>query len=268
MEYFDQTPGKGIKEKNMYIMHLDTPRIIILCSVVIGIIIISFLLGMNLTKTGDKSDGMLGHKDTLGDFAVTDRAPEGGIIPPAGDEGLPPAEPDLAKNPPSAVDDKSKNLSSRPDDHLAGAKSTPPADILTSENLKEVSPSMPEVKKATPVDDDSKAIKKSETKKNKRSKKQKVVEVSSGEKSLKPAETLKNQYSIQVAAFDMRSKATHEIESLKKLSYDAYMDKTQVKGKNFFRVRIGPIASKKKAIDVLNELQENNKYGESFLIKE
>jgi cell division septation protein DedD len=258
MEYFDQTPHKGIKEKNMYVLHLDTPRVIILCSVIVGIIVISFLLGMNLTKPGDPQ------KDAAGDFSISENG-----LAPTGDDGLPPPETELAKNPSLPHDEKGAEPPAKLNDHPAiGAKNAPPADIITSENLKDIAPPTAEVKKATASDEDPKINKRNEPRKTKRSKKQKVVEVSSGEKGLKDADAVKNHYSIQIAAFDTRSKAQHEISALKKLSYDAYMDRTQVNGRNFFRVRIGPIASKKKAIDMLNELQENDRYDESFLIRE
>jgi cell division septation protein DedD len=258
MEYFDQTPHKGIKEKNMYVLHLDTPRVIILCSVVVGIIVISFLLGMNLTKPGDPQ------KDIAGDFSIAENG-----LAPAGDDGLPPPETELAKNPPLPHEEKGAEPPAKLNDHPAiGAKNEPPADIITSENLKDIVPSNAEVKKANAAEDNVKLHKKSEPGKTKRSKKQKVVEVSSGEKGLRNADAVKNHYSIQIAAFDTRSKAQHEISSLKKMSYDAYMDRTQVNGRNFFRVRIGPIASKRKAIDMLNELQENERYGESILVRE
>ena len=59
-----------------------------------------------------------------------------------------------------------------------------------------------------------------------------------------------------------------EVKKLKDLNYDAYFDKTQVKGKDFYRVRVGPLASKDKALQMLDEIQQNPRYEESFVTQE
>ena len=53
MEHFDEK--QGIREKSLYTFHLDTPRIVIAVSVFLGIVALTFLLGMTFTK-GDKVD--------------------------------------------------------------------------------------------------------------------------------------------------------------------------------------------------------------------
>ena len=62
-------------------------------------------------------------------------------------------------------------------------------------------------------------------------------------------------YVLQVASFDKLDVAKKEVSTLKSMKYDAFMDKTSVKGKTFFRVRIGPVAMKDKALQMMNELQ-------------
>ena len=54
MENFDHQHQENMKEKQFYLLHLDTPRIIIVSSVIIGLIVISFLMGMNFIG-GDSS---------------------------------------------------------------------------------------------------------------------------------------------------------------------------------------------------------------------
>jgi len=75
-------------------------------------------------------------------------------------------------------------------------------------------------------------------------------------------------YSIQIGSYDTNDKAKAEISSLKKMNYDAFLDKAVVNGKNYYRVKIGPISAKGKAIDMLREIQETSKYSESYLVKE
>lgn len=268
MEQFDQFPPKGIKEKNMYVLHLDAPRIVILCSVVLGIIIISFLLGMNLTKSGGKGSELLSQKDALHDLTATDPLGEHSILPPA-EEGLIPPAADLSKLPPSAFDDRTQGSVAK-NNEIPPDKNTGSRDILTSENIKDIIPPAHEMKKASSESDETRPKKRPDRKKTAKSKKNRVVEVSSEEanKSERTGRTIKGHYAIQLAAFDSRAKAATEVANLKSQDYDAYLDKTVIRGKSFFRVRIGPIASRKKAVGLLNEMQENGNYSESYLIKE
>ena len=75
-------------------------------------------------------------------------------------------------------------------------------------------------------------------------------------------------YVLHVASFDKLVAAKKEVSALKSLKYDAFTDKTAIKGKTFFRVRIGPVAVKEKAIQMMNELQNNDRYAECFVVKE
>ena len=83
-----------------------------------------------------------------------------------------------------------------------------------------------------------------------------------------PAVKKQKGFIIQVASFDNRKKAQDETDSLKKLSYDAYIDRASVNGKDYYRVRIGPIISQKKASSVLNAVQNEDRYRASYMIKE
>jgi hypothetical protein len=47
---FDNIAGQApVREKNMYLLHLDTTRIIILSAILVAVVAVSFLLGMNFT---------------------------------------------------------------------------------------------------------------------------------------------------------------------------------------------------------------------------
>jgi DedD protein len=136
--------------------------------------------------------------------------------------------------------------------------------------VNEVVPSKPVVKKE---DDKSAKTAKVSSKKQlqKKSKSTKseaddVVEVSSG----KPKTDKKNQHGffVQCASLDRIEKAKTEVQKLKELEYDAFFDKKELKGKDFYRVRIGPIATKDKALQMLEEIQQNSRYEESFIVHE
>jgi cell division septation protein DedD len=266
MDNFDDFQQKGIKEKNMYVLHLDAPRIIILSSVLIGVIVVSFLIGMNFTKTSDKTDPIFGGKEAIQDFPLSDGNVDGKGISPLADEGLNPPSSDLPKE--NALNSNSDSKQSNNNALIIPSdKNGTSNDVINSEHVKEVVPSSNDIKHADSSYDEPKVIKPKAQQKSKNAKKQRVVEVVSREKSTKSSMT-KGGYSIQVAAYDRKAKAIEEINSLKKMSYDAFFDKSQVNGKRYYRVKIGPIASKNKAIEMLNELQENSKYGESYLVKE
>ncbi|MBN1495118.1 MAG: hypothetical protein JXA07_00005, partial [Spirochaetes bacterium] len=52
MEQFD-IPHQRVKEKSVYQLNLDAPRIILISAAIIGIVLGSFLLGTNFIKGGD-----------------------------------------------------------------------------------------------------------------------------------------------------------------------------------------------------------------------
>jgi len=102
-----------------------------------------------------------------------------------------------------------------------------------------------------------------------KTRKKNIVEVSSdNEKFYKKDSSRKKLFAIQVVSHDTKVKALNEIKKLKKLNYKAFIENSVVNGRKYFRVRIGPIASKQKALRTLNEIQNLNRYEESYMIKE
>ncbi len=267
MEQFDEMRAKGMKEKNMYILHLDTPRLIIIGAVFIGVIIISFLLGMNLTHPGSKAEDTFASKDALYDFPITENPADTKSALSITDEHIPGITPDTSKNSILPPDEKSRDYFAKNNESVAAGKNPASSDILTSDTIQEVIPPMEPEKRPAVENPKQTAKHKNIAKKEKPAKKHRIVEVSSKEKNY-DASTHKKGYAVQVASFDKRAKALAEVESLKKLSYDSYIDRSLVNGKNYFRVRIGPIASKNKAVDVMKEIQTNSRYEESYLVKE
>jgi cell division septation protein DedD len=284
MENFDPKPN-GVKEKNLYIVHLDTPRIIILSSVIIGIITAAFLLGMTFMKD-DKQDSrnltnssMNFDENRAADILRSDIPP----IPIEGDDY------NSIEDKIVSVDENKNNVSANEDNKTALENNVAlgkdeikhdKGDIFTNANIKEIIPpanekdrsSKQEKKIATNTnkDNNKKAVvavkdnKKDNAKQNNANDKTKVYGVS------RNVEEKKNQgsFSVQVASYDNISKAEHEREILKSKKYDAYIEKGFVNGKNYFRLRVGPVSSQKEAFSLLNDLQSDSRYAESYIVTE
>ena len=93
MEDFATKEQKGIKEKSIYILHLDTPRIIILTSVIIGLVIIAALIGMNINKQDQKDNESFAHDNAVLENLTTDSSekpniPENNIDSPLNSDNI------------------------------------------------------------------------------------------------------------------------------------------------------------------------------------
>jgi cell division septation protein DedD len=282
MENFEPKPT-GVREKNLYVVHLDTPRIIILASVVIGIVTASFLLGMTLMKDDKPSKGSLALNEfniddkngmdifnkevpPLPDFSIEGNS-EGDTVP---GEGLA-AELEDSKNDFSAQDNKEGT-------DIADS-ATGKTDILTGDNIKEIIPPVKKEKK--PVKKNVKQakaepVKKQQTPKKAARKESSIAARPENNKSSHVKEVSRDieprrqagGFAVQVASYDVLARAEKERNLLKSKRFDAYIDRTVVNGKNYFRVRIGPLSSKDRAFSLLQEIQSDNRYAGSYLVKE
>jgi cell division septation protein DedD len=285
MENFDPKPN-AVKEKNLYIVHLDTPRIIILSSVVIGIITAAFLFGMSFMKEdkpGSKEftiSGMNFDDSKTADMLGADipPIPGEGFVEGGADDKI--AALDENKNNSAIIDESSPAKSTEiasANAEIGHAKS----DILTNENIKEIIP--PAGNKSKTVSKTEKVVKndkkiessnakkiaakdnkKAEIKRDSSNSKSRVYEVSRNVDEKKSYDS----YAVQVASYGTLSQAEHEKALLKSKRFDAYIDKGVVNGKNYFRVRIGPVSSSKKAYDLLNDVQSDSRYAASYMVKE
>ncbi len=288
MEHFDAKPQNRVKEKSVYLLHLDTPRIIILSCVLIGVLIVAFLVGMNLSRDGESSRNQLAQRELMltppppgAEMAPQD--PSAKSAPPTLDEELA-VTPSPTPDAPSAVP---PSTASAEPDKSAGQKGQAPAiasnaqprkdsgDVLSRESIKEIIPPANAVNDAGRKSADVKDTRKSRHAKSSRRERaasaQRTVEVSSKtveSREAKAEQRAEHGYSIQVGSFDTREKARRESQNLKNLRYDAFVENAQVNGRRIFRVKIGPIASRQKAVKVLSEVQEVHPYEGSYLTKE
>jgi len=288
MEQFDGKAPRGVKEKSVYQLHLDTPRIIIISSVIIGVIIISVLVGMNLKKA-DGTDGDIAKKDGLELplsnaekelSMLANKVPGMGETPPAAKPGeLSDKDKLFQKDPAGAI---IPGGPAKPDGAAHPEKEAAPSgDILTKDNIKEIIPPVREASldkpkkhklakeaKGKKKDGEPARMSAGTKEREKKAKKNKVVEVASKTKDADDPAPRRHGFMIQIGSYDNRTKADAEKARLEKMNYDAFVDKTMKNGKRYFRVRVGPIASKRNAINTLNDLQDNTRYRDSFMVKE
>jgi cell division septation protein DedD len=253
MEHFEEK-NQNIKEKNVYSLHLDTPRIVLISAAIIGIIAASFLIGMNFIKKPDNRD--LAKNDVIFDSNKdTDLFSEKQPLPAdPGRNEVKPLDTDPVKIDPKKNDATGLITSDNFKEPVA-----PVADIEKIDKKK--SAKNKETKKVVKKEKKSEKIKPVKNKKEKAS----IVEVSDADVE---AKTMTGKYVIQVASYDEKFRAEQELQSLKDLNFKAHIDRKKISGKDFFRLRIGPIATKEKAIKMLNGIQENPRYGESFMVRE
>ncbi len=267
MEQFN-IPHQKIREKSVYLVHLDAARIAVLSAAVIGIIIASFLLGMNFVRGGEGGKNQI----TKGD--VFDATRELDLL-----KGNIPGQPDMEELSRSA-DDKLLSLD-RLDLPATDAKEekTPeePANLLTRENIAPPvhsertveKKSTVSVKKKSRVKDasysaGSRQKRAPEKKTARKSGSSRVVAVSGNAKKPKGD----GLFTVQVASYDTLDRASYEVGALKRMQYDAYIDETRVDGKRYYRVRVGRSASKVRALELLQEIQGVDKYRESYMVRD
>ncbi|MDY6970394.1 MAG: SPOR domain-containing protein [Spirochaetota bacterium] len=257
-----------IKEKNFYLLHLDIPRIIIISCVLVGIMIASFLIGININNEGNNND-LFSEEDSLFKIPVENNNNflENNSIPS-------PLEGEIV-NKNVLEDEKAPLLGKNEILQFNDIKDDEPSMVEKEKNLltipaknisKDVTPPVKGVTKTAEKKHKITKRKKSSPKKKKR-KRSKVLEASSTKKKPPVVKTDQSHYVIQVASFDKKFKAISESRNLEKLRYDAFIENSRVNGKKYYRVRIGPIFSKKKAINMLNGVQEIERYQDSYMIK-
>ena len=274
MEHFE--PNRApVKEKSVYLLHLDAPRIIILSSVIVGLVIIAFLIGMNRSSDGPK--------------AVADASQNSMLFSPEKIPGIDtsaiPAPPHtgeasalFSETPPASPLDGA-SAQALIGDNTAEKGSSKGADILTADNIETIIPpslsknTQPSEKKTAQAE--KKVQKKKDTsrasaKKSRKKEDTKVVEVSS--RVSKPEKTsskvIRSGFSVQVGAFDTRTKAEKQLKELKAMHFETFIDKANVKGKSYYRVKVGPVPTRDEAVGLLKNVHRHPEYASSFMIKE
>lgn len=274
MEQFDDRNVNRMKEKNVYLLHLDAPRIIIISCVLVGVLIVAFLIGMNLSGDGGQDTRTTAQREMLFN-PIPDEPGNQGELQAMDPPGAPDSAAPGADIVTPSKDAQKQATPEAPASSIASNKSaaTDPArdeskDVLTQDNTREIIPPASTVKRerkervaADRPKSRSRAVRKEE-----RPRSHKTVEVVSRTEGAERGS--RGGYSIQVSAYDNQATARREVAKLKEHRYDPYIENTRIGGKKYFRVRIGPISSRKEAVKLLEEIQEMNRYERSYLIRD
>ncbi|MCX7679347.1 MAG: SPOR domain-containing protein [Spirochaetes bacterium] len=281
MEHFDDFSNNRGKEKNVYLLHLDATRIVIITCALLGVIIIAFLIGMNFSPE-ERND----HHGTITNEALLAPLPDDPIRTPNETHTPIPNESDVPEktssetatavlNPEhnahtSAHSSPQKNSTANSEKLTTHHHDKEGQDLFAQGNGSETVPpakTTPSEQKTKPLPQASR-VKKSADKyqQEKNTSRHRTVEVAS-----KPHRTHiapKEGFSIQVASYASRTKALQEVNRLKEHRYDPFIEATHINGRNFFRVKIGPLSTRKEAEKILEELKEMNRYDHSYITRE
>lgn len=286
MENFDARNQNRVREKSVYLLHLDTPRIIILSCVIIGVLVVAFLVGMNINSGQSPSQNMISQKDMLfnpppADLAIPGQE-ETPVMPQPGDSD--PAPSQMAETSPQGAQGTQETVvpgaaqSAQTAQSTVNSRNTAPAvsgsaeprDVLTRDNIREIIPPASTVKK-----DKTTRIAKRQTherkaraeKKTRRSRSRETVEVSSDARESR-ASRVRDGFSIQVGSFDSRAKAQKAVDDLKTRRFDSFIERTTVDGQQYYRVKVGPLSSQQRASRMLSDIQEMRQYQSSYIVRE
>jgi DedD protein len=273
MEHFDDMQTNRTKEKSVYLLHLDTPRIIIIACALVGILIIAFLIGMNFS-TEERSERHV----AAGNEAIFAPLPD----EPANGEAHAVERPNEPETAEKAPQDHAQNAAAADSKAPSPAISTPAKDsaekavaqksekesrdLLTQDTAHDIIPAktQPQEKKSKSHHAISRSKKNSEGERvQPKNKQHRTVEVAS--KTVRSDTAPREGFAVQVAAYSSHAKALQEVNKLKEHRYDPYIENTRLNGKNYFRVKIGPISSRKEAVKVLDEIKEMNRYEHSYI---
>lgn len=278
MQHFDDYSPNRNKEKNVYLLHLDATRIVLIICALLGIVIIAFLIGMNFPNE-EQND----HQLTTATEALLAPLPDEPTQVPSEHRTFPSHEMEMS--------DKSTNstTSLKPEQKPPSQTSVAPAkqnsvssEPTTISKTEKQDHDLPFSGSGSEISSSEKSqLLERKNKHHSALQKKKNIERHSHERTRIASKTVevasknsridvlhKEGYSVQVAAYSSRSKAIDEVNRLKSHRYDPFIEATHVNGKSLFRVKIGPIASRKEAEKILDELKEMNRYQHSYITRE
>lgn len=111
------------------------------------------------------------------------------------------------------------------------------------------------------------AVQKAKTKMEKEA----ATEDNTPEPAQKPAEeakteTAQRQWTVQVNAFPDERSAQRLVERLKQKGYDAYLVTANIKGRDWYRVRVGHFASRGQTKELLEDLQTKENFTKAIAV--
>lgn len=285
MEHF-QDQDSRVKEKSVYLLHLDTPRIILVSAVIIGVVAGAFLLGMNIINGDtqqhpvlfeDENSEMLSATfgegdqpvDSLFDSIETESTTdsEGDILSADSIADLTGSEKNTGEKSEteSSVADAASVSITTPDKKPSSSPEPARTTARTNTQERKTEPEK-ETRTAASKPQERKPVQRAEPR---NSDVREVVYRSSqgnARSDVRPAS--RHGFSIQIASYDTMGKAEREVSRLKEMRYDAYVDSSTVNGRQFYRVRVGPFDGQPRAFSTLNAIQKIDRYSDSYIIHE
>lgn len=240
MEQFNNQYEEEVKEKSIYLVHLDNARILILVSVFVGIIALSFLIGMKFS--GGPSDSIFpdsaSQKEVLESQIESQKEDDLDALLAKEDslDSLDSLDDELMKEDAVVTPEKAENIvPEKKESKPVVAKTTTPKKTATAEPKKKVV--------AVSVDNSTRSHVQQES---------------------QPVRSTKG-FSIQIASFDTKNKAARESDTINRMNYDSFVATATVQGKTYYRVKIGPFANKSEAFATLENLQSTTRYKDSYI---
>ena len=268
MEHFEEQ-GKRVREKSVYLLHLDGPRIVLIGSLIVALVAGSFLIGMHFMKPSDNASDL-----RLGSELESDRPFDvaRGNMPELPSDSMGTINPDGSIVMDNENDKESGDKREDDDtiDLITGdsiTQTTPPDNTVEKKRDREAKVSTKnESEKKTRKKEPAVEKKKDPAPKREKKNDSRVVAVSVPDYGMK--KTASPYFAIQIVSYDNRGRAKKEVDRLRDLKYDAYIDHSRVSGKRYYRVRIGPITNKEKAFATLDRVQSLERYRESYMVRE
>ena len=255
MEHFEQniTPQR---EKSYYTLHLDTTRILILASVAIVFIGFAYWVGSYSFKGKETKPKLAtkSHHMLPSESISIPSSPHSGEIS-------------------SLFENKTNDFKPFEENYkMLETVNEKPSEIAIVDETKIVLPVTPKkttvktnqtntkkVNNAKVTPQNVKKPDKPVTQTEKAPKNKNVVEVVSV-----PVTASQGGFAIQMGSFDTRAKAQRLSNTLE--DYDTFIEHVKINGRDAYRVKIGPIGTKREAMNMLNELQEDDKYADCWLV--
>lgn len=262
MENFNQneTENSKVKEKSIYLLHLDNSRIIVLSSIIIGIIAVAFLIGMKISDSANAEEDLF-NTQTLSVSSMDSTNSQMDSL--FNDNSIDSKDEDTVDGSGDfLLADKEQKVEEKKSEIISEAK-----DVLASDNVNIVKPGDDKVvvKPTAPTRKKSTTTVKAVSGNKKSSTKPVAVKKKAANKTV--VEPKRDGFAIQIASYDNISNARKEESKLKDMRYKTYIDDAYVDGIKYYRVRIGPFTKKNEGISALNSIQRIDRYRESYMVK-
>jgi cell division septation protein DedD len=272
MEHFEQNRTQ-VKEKSVYVLHLDPTRIVIIGSVIIGLVALAYFGGSYSLKQKEakpklavKSHLMFPSDSSLSVPSAPHSSDMSSLLDNRTSNNLKLAEEnnrvmDFTVDRPNEIQvlDKTKVVVPVTPQPPAPRVSPPPQTTVRTPAKTQANTG-----NARPATQAPQNTRKPEPQTERpATRNTNVVEVSA---PLPRAQNTQSGFAIQMGFFDTESRAKRLADTLKSEDYNSYIERVRLNGRDGFRVKIGPFSNRREAITLLNELQEDDRFADCYIV--